>query len=418
MKYNWMNTLSSSALVAVLSSTALATDADRLSALEKEMTDTKAELAALKGEKTDLYGIETSEKSKFTFGGYAEAHANFVDGGGDQFDIHRLVLYLGYEFADWIRLSSEVELEHAWTDDGGYVLLEQLYVDFLLSDPLSIRVGRVLAPLGIVNQNHEPTLFFGVERPFVDQVIIPTTWSMDGAGIFGAPLSWLTYEAYAVAGLAGSGFDGSDGVRDGRLKGREGLDDPAVTGRIDFYPFVDRDLPAQQDLRIGVSGYYGGTDNASRGGPGPGNVDNTFAMAAADFQYDVSRVIVRGVVAFGNNSDAAALNAAYSNDVGEDIFGWYLEGGVSVMPDSWKTGKLKESDIIPFVRYSMYDTQHKVPTGTVKNEANDRSDVTVGVNWMLTQNFVLKADAQFMSNELVGSDVNNRYNLGMGWIFQ
>lgn len=404
--------------IAAVAITANAADEDRLKALEDEMASTKAELAILKGENNDLSGV-TEQKSKLTLGGYGEIHANFIDGGDDRIDIHRLVMYVGYEFADWIRLSSEVELEHAYVSSGsgGEISIEQLYADFLLSDPVSIRVGRVLAPMGIINQKHEPTLFFGVERPSVDKVIIPSTWSLDGVGIFGAPLSWLTYEAYGVAGLQGSGFDGSDGVRGGRNKERQGLNDPAVTGRIDFFPFVDADLPANQDLRFGISGYYGGTDNANKGGTGTPSVDNTFSLYSADAEYTISRAVFRGVIAKGKNSDATALNAAYATDAGEEICGWYLEGGISVMPESWKKGKMKDADLIPFIRYEMYDTQHKVPTGTVKDDANDRSDITIGLNWLLTRNFVVKADAQFRSDEKAGSDPNNRYNLGIGWVF-
>ena len=92
-----------------------------------------------------------------TIGGYGDVHANFDNGSeSDEIDFHRLVMYLGYDFSDWIKFHSETELEHAWTDDG-YVLLEQAYVDFLLSDQANIRTGRMLAPVGIINQNHEPT---------------------------------------------------------------------------------------------------------------------------------------------------------------------------------------------------------------------------------------------------------------------
>ncbi len=414
MKHHVLKTIGVAALVATFTLGAAAAEEDRLAALEKEMANTRAELAALKGEKNDLAAV-TETESKLTLGGYGEIHANFVDGGKSMIDIHRLVMYVGYEFADWIRVSSEVELEHAYVSSGsgGEISLEQLYVDFLLSDPISVRAGRVLAPLGIINQLHEPTLFFGVERPSVDKVIIPSTWSLDGAGVFGAPTSWMTYEAYAVAGLQGSGFDAANGVRGGRNKERQGLNDPAVTGRIDFFPVVTD----HQNLRVGVSGYYGGTDNANKGGEGTPSVDNTFALYSADVQYDVSRFLFRGVVAHGANSDADALQTAYANGAGEEIFGWYLEGGVSVMPNAWKKGKMKEADLIPFVRYERYDTQHKVPDNVVKNDANDRQDITVGVNWLLTPNFVVKADVQFLSNELVGSDVNNKYNLGIGWVF-
>ena len=123
-------------------------------------------------------------------GGYGDVHANFKNASdSDKVDFHRLVLYLGYDFADWIKFHSETELEHAWTDDG-YVLLEQAYVDFLLSDSLNFRAGRMLAPVGIVNEHHEPTLFNGVERPNFAKYIIPSTWSVDGAGFFGQIISF------------------------------------------------------------------------------------------------------------------------------------------------------------------------------------------------------------------------------------
>jgi hypothetical protein len=396
---------------------AVAEESDRIQALEKQMAAMNEEIAVLKGEQSDL-SVTKEQDSKVRFGGYGEIHANFEENGNSVFDIHRLVMYVGYDFSDWIKLNSEVELEHAFVadsadgDNGGEISIEQLYVDFLFADAVNARVGRVLAPIGIINQNHEPTLFFGVERPGVDKNIIPSTWSLDGAGIFGSPLSWLSYEAYVVAGLDGSKFRDKDGVRKGRIKERGDLGDPAVTGRLDFYPFVDAGLPADQDLRIGLSGYYGGTDNTNEGG---GNgIDNTFGMYSADSEYDVSRLLFRGVVAVGENSDADLLAAG----TGEQIFGWYLEGGVKAMPESWKKGKMAEAEIIPFVRYEVYDTQRKLPEGAAPTGEFERTDITIGANFLLTQQFVLKADYQFRSNELVGSDVNNTFNLGMGWVFQ
>jgi hypothetical protein len=377
-------------------------DQDRIAALEQRLQDLSDEV--------ELQGMNTAGSfnplERFRFGGYGEVHANFEENGESVFDIHRLVMYVGYDFADWIVLNTEIELEHAFVTDGadGELLVEQLYVDFLLADAFNVRVGRVLAPIGIINQNHEPTLFFGVERPAVDKYIIPTTWSLDGAGIFGAPLGWLNYQAYVVGGLDGSEFSADEGVRDGRIKERSGLNDPAVTGRIDVYP------SEEQDLRLGISGYYGGTDNANKGGSS--GADNNFGMYSLDFEYMVSRFQFRGVAAFGKNSDPQNLPAG----VGKEIFGWYLEGGMSVMPDAWKTGKWEEADILPFVRYEEYDTQHKVPTGTVKNDANERADVTVGINFPLTYQFVLKADYRFRYSE-AATNPNNVFNLGMGWAF-
>ena len=201
-------------------------------------------------------------------GGYGEMHANFSEGDSpDTFDIHRMVLYMGYDLADWIKLHSEVELEHAFAsnDSGGELLIEQLYLDFEFADCFNVRAGRILTPLGIVNHTHEPTTFNGVERPTFAKYIIPSTWSSDGVGIYGQLAPWVNYQFYVVAGLDGSMFNAKDGLRKGRLKERPSFHDIAVTGRLDFFPLVGRDLPCDQDLRIGLSGYYGGTDNANKG---------------------------------------------------------------------------------------------------------------------------------------------------------
>jgi len=400
--------LALAALIPNVQGEAANTDQDRISALEERVQYLSDEL-----ELRDMNAADSSNPmGGFRFGGYGEVHANFEENGNSKFDIHRLVMYVGYDFADWIVLNSEVELEHAFVTDGagGELVIEQLNVDFLFNEAVNLRVGRLLAPIGIINQKHEPTLFFGVERPAFSHDLIPTTWFPEGAGVFGSPTEWLSYQAYVVGGLDGSGFDGEEGIRGGRTEERSGLGDPAFTGRMDFYPIVGDN----QELRIGLSGYYGGTDNADGGG---GNgIDNTFGLYSADFEYDVSRFQFRGVLAQGFNSDADSLNAAFGNDVADEILGWYLEGGVGVLPESCKTGKLADADVIPFVRYEWYDTQHKVPTGVTKDGANERTIVTVGVNFPLTQQFVLKADYQIRSSE-GATDPNNLFNLGMGWAF-
>lgn len=378
----------------------------RIAALEQQIEQLGSQIADLKGGQYDL-AAATTPASKLSLGGYGEIHANFQDKNKDEdmFDIHRLVMYAGYAFNDWIRLTSETELEHAFVKSGnGEISVEQLYVDFLLSDAFNVRAGRVLAPLGIINKNHEPPLFNGVERPNVEKYIIPSTWSLDGIGVFGSPAGWLSYEAYVVAGLDGSKFNDEEGIRKGRLKERGGLQNLAVSGRVDLYP-TDK-----ADLRIGLSGYLGGTNNENRGGQN--GTDNTFSMVSADFEYDVSRFKFRGVVAQGSNSDAEDL----ASGVGEEIFGWYLESGVSVMPASWKSGKLAQADIVPFVRYEEYDTQAKLPSGSADG-TYERQEVTLGVNFELTPQFVVKADYQRAETAASGSDPVHKYNLGIGWVF-
>jgi hypothetical protein len=354
----------------------------------------------------------SSPLNGLTLGGYGEIHANFTEGTEkDQFDIHRLVMYAGYDFADWIKFHSETEIEHAFVNDSnGDVVIEQAYFDFLLSDLFNVRAGRVLTPLGIINKWHEPTLFNGVERPSFATSIIPTTWSSDGVGLFGNLNSELSYEAYVVAGLDGSGFNATDGIRGGRIKERPSLNEPAMTGRLDYYPFMSTFENSNQSLRLGLSGYFGGLDNGNRGN-NPG-MNGEITIVSADFEYSLSRFDFRGALANIDIDGARQIG----NGTAEQIFGWYLEGGYHFWPEQWKTGKLAKSDAVVFLRYDDFDTQHKMPFGIAKNPAGDREEWTVGVNFYPTSNVVIKADYQ-IRDDASGSDLNDLFNVGIGWTF-
>ncbi len=349
---------------------------------------------------------------RFTLGGYGEAHYNDPEGGeGTQFDLHRIVLYLGYEFSDWIVLHSETEIEHAYVSDGnGELAIEQFFVDFLLNDNVNIRAGRVLAPLGIINPRHEPPTFYGVERPSFSKYIIPTTWSLDGVGVLGNITHFVKYEAYISSSLDGSKFDAVNGIRKGRMKERPGLSEPAVSGRLDFYPLAGRESGGGHDLRIGFSGFYGGLDNGNKG-EGPG-IDAELLMFSSDFEYSLCCLDFRGVFAYGEIEGAEEIG----NNVATDIMGYYVEGAWHFWPNRWKKGRLEHSDGVVFIRYDNFDTQYRVPEEVTPDERGDREEITVGISFYPVHNLVLKADYQFR-DDATEEDAPDQFNLGIGWQF-
>lgn len=352
---------------------------------------------------------------KFTLGGYGEIHANFGEGKApDRMDIHRLVAYVGYEFADWLRFHSEIELEHGFVspedNSGGEVSIEQVYLDFLLSDRLNVRFGRFLTPIGIINRKHEPPAFNGVERPSFDRFIIPATWSSDGIGIFGSLSPALKYEAYVAGGLDGSKFDAVDGIREGRIEERPSLNDPAFMGRLDYYPFAGRLAPYGQVARVGASAYHSGLNNGNEGN-NPGTAGNV-RILSGDFEYSISKLDFRGVIAHERIHGAKEIGSGTASL----IFGWYLEGGYRFFPESWRTGRLAKSDAVVFVRYEDFDTQFRVPDGVAKDPAGDRTQWTGGVNFYFTPNLVAKADYQ-VPRDATGRHLPNLINFGLGWQF-
>jgi hypothetical protein len=382
------------------------TDEARLCDLEARYQSLLEELEARKNGTSSP--VSPSWMERLTIGGYGEIHGNFVDGpGGDQIDLTRFVLYFGYRFEEWIQLHSEVEIEHALVapDGEGELSLEQLYVDFLIRDSWNVRVGRFLTPLGIINEKHEPPSFNGVERPAFETWVIPTTWSSDGIGIFGNLSERTKYQLYLGTSLDGSGFDAVDGIREGRQEEYAGVHEPAISGRLDWYP-----LKASSDLRLGLSFFGGGLNNGPQG-VNPG-VNADLEIYSTDLQYNVGPWDFRGAYAYEKINGAASIG----NNVASAIDGYYVEAARHILPDAWRTGRWTKADLVAFVRYDKVDTQAEMPTGVTANPAGRRDVYTMGVSFFPTSNLVLKADYQIWNDD-TPQGLPERFNVGLGWSF-
>jgi hypothetical protein len=170
----------------------------------------------------DLFGILPSPIEGLKFGAYGEikfgTRQNPDHNGQWQtgFDAARLVLLPTYQFTDGIIFNSEIEFEHAGSgvdaDDklAGTAEIEQLYIDFKISPYFNIRSpGIDLVPVGYINQHHEPTLFYSVNRPELANRLVPTTWAPPAAGFYGKIIDDLSYQFQVSSSLEdfGSGFD-------------------------------------------------------------------------------------------------------------------------------------------------------------------------------------------------------------------
>ena len=143
-----------------------------------------------------LSNLENSE-NRITLGGYGEINFNGYDGAPNEIDVQRLVLLFAYKFDDRTQFVTEVEYEHVQE-----VYVEQAFVNYNITDNLNARAGLMLVPMGIINEYHEGPTFNGVERPSLDDTIIPSTWREIGFGIAGRSneLSFR-YQLYAMNGF-------------------------------------------------------------------------------------------------------------------------------------------------------------------------------------------------------------------------
>ena len=339
--------------------------------------------------------------------GYMDFHFNKADGEDGVLDFHRFVLLMTHSFSSRVRFVGELELEHAFVEgleEAGELELEQAYVDFLLSPAVNLRAGMLLMPVGIINERHEPPVFNGVERPFVDTVIVPSTWFDAGAGVHGSIGPGFRYRAFVVAPLNALEFDAAEGIRGGRQKGSEAnVRNVAYTGRLEYL--------GVRGLTVGASLWSGESAFAAP------RLDTSVTVGELDARFRRHRLELRGQFAHVVIDDAAALNdsagrlVGVSPNVAEALRGFYGEAAYRI----WNAGAPR--DLVAFLRYENFDTQFRMPEGFLPLKEFDRDAVVTGVTYYADPDVAVKADYTYLRNQSGLFPNRHLLNVGLGWWF-
>ena len=340
--------------------------------------------------------------------GYMEVHYNKPEFADGTLDFHRFVLLITHQFSDRIRFVGELELEHAFVEgleEAGELELEQAYVDFLLSRSFNVRAGMLLVPVGIINERHEPPVFYGVERPLADTVLVPTTWFEVGAGVHGEVGRGWRYRAYVMAPLDASAFTAEEGLREGRQKGAEAnAGRPAVTGRAEYVGV--RGLTAGASFWTGHSGFVFRP-----------RFDVPVTLVEADARYARNRLELRGQfshIAIDNAdllNDAIFRQSGVSPNVAETLRGGYVEAGYRILSGA------RYGEVGAFVRYEDVNTQARMPAGFLPLPEFDRSVWVVGATYWPEPDIAVKIDYLVNRNRSTTLAAPNSFNVGLGWWF-
>lgn len=327
---------------------------------------------------------------KTTIGGYGELHYNYVKPEMSEatktLDFHRFVLFFGHSFTEKWSFKSEVELEHNFVSDGhGELELEQAYVNYHHADYFGFQAGVILPSAGLINEYHEPPLFFGVERPDYHKNIIPTTWFGNGLAVYGF-VEGFDYKIVVMEGLIADNFSASSGIRGGRQKGFEAdAENLLYNFRLDYL-----NVPG---LKVGASF----TTNKAKGD----SVDVPVTLAEFHAQYQGYNFY--GVFEFGNIS--------YDNSEIETSRGYYFDLGYNI-------GSLFniQTEIIPFIRYSDINTAAETMSGGDSEKQYHIQQWIVGASVKPIDNIVFKIDYGINTREL-GDAETTLFNLGVGYMF-
>lgn len=368
--------------------------------------------------------ISSESASKLTIGGYGEVYYTKTSMDGmrtnARMDVARMVLFVGYNFDNRTKFVSEIEMEHVKE-----LYVEQMYVQHKLNHYVNFKAGLLLIPMGIINENHEPTIFNGVVRPAIDSKIVPSTWREIGVGLSGnvLPLS-VKYQLYVVNGP--SSYDGSkgllrgsDGMRGGRQKGASSyMSSPNFTGRIEYVGF--------RGLNLGVSGYFGNSQSVLYD-----KLENTntatklkadssvvgIAMAGADARYQRRGLELRGQFYYTGFSNTEQYNlftrtGTKRNDLGKSMMGYYVEAGYNVL----RFFEQSKMELVPFVRYQNYNLHNTVDANLAVDNAYIANIVTTGLTLKLAKGAVVKADLDFAKTKAAAARTLT-FNAGIGVSF-
>jgi len=352
---------------------------------------------------------DTSSPQTGPISGYMDFHYNKVELEDGRLDFHRFVLLFTHSFSDRLRFVSELELEHALVEgleEAGELELEQAYLDFLISRSFNVRAGMLLTPVGIINERHEPPVYYGVERPFVDTVIIPSTWFEVGAGVHGEVARGFRYRAYVMSPLNATEFSADEGLRGGRQKGANtNAGRVAVTGRFEWV--------GRRRLTVGASLWAGHSGFEFRP-----RFDVPVRLIEADARFAPNdRLDLRGQFAQVFIGNAGDLNDALTRQIGvnpniaRSLRGFYLESGYRVVSGS------RPGDVGVFVRYENFDTQHRMPDGHLPLKEFDRDAWVFGGTYWPEPDVAIKIDYTVVRNHSPVIKAPNSFNIGLGWWF-
>jgi hypothetical protein len=429
MQRKLLNLAALAAALSIAHGAAQAQTAPTTEELAKRVEQLAAELAALKAQLAQAQAAQpaqaaapastaptataeaTPHEPATVITSYGEINYNRPTGHSEQAqaDLRRFVLGLQHRFDERTKLVTELEVEHAVAskDDNGEVEVEQAYIERQLNPQWAARAGLFLIPIGLLNENHEPTAYYGVERNFVETAIIPTTWREGGVQFVGNLDNGLTLQAGLSTGfnLGNWGF-GEDG------EGRESplgsvhqelqlakAHDVALFGAANW-----RGIPG---LQLGASLFTG---NAGQGQAGLPQSRITLWDLHARWtpgRWDLAALYSRGSI---SNTEAWNLpNVGSPNLMPSSFDGWYAQA-------AYKLWSSNDQSLSPFVRWEQFNTAKSfadLGAGLTPEAQRAERVITAGLNYYLTPEIVLKADLQRFRED---SDAN-RFDLGLGWSF-
>ena len=370
-----------------------------------------------------VYAKPFVSSPKAIVGGYADiqyrshrkgALEGYGNGTTNGFDQQRFVPFIYADITEHVKFASELEIEHGVRGaDVNEVSLEFAHIDYLINEPVNIRAGIVLIPIGKFNLLHDSPLNDLTDRPLVSQFVIPSTMSETGAGFYGTfypgRTSKLDYELYVTTGPCGYNRDGSPRVSEGsgtknsrqrKCASDDGLDinnGKAISGRVAFSPMLG--------VEVAGSSYYGNQSPFSY---------NPLSITAVDWtlQKGPFEIIGEAAWAYSRGNSLAIPGNTLGNAPGslltgintfnplaappQRMHGFYLQGNYHFMPAFLtKLSPKRFGEGSTFTAVIRYDLVNLNRDNRGENQG-ELEQISFGLNYRPVEDAVFKISYQYL----------------------
>jgi hypothetical protein len=370
-----------------------------------------------------VYAKPFVSSPKAIVGGYADIQyrthrkavleTGYGQGTTNGFDQQRLVPFIYADITEHVKFATEIEIEHGIRTSDIEISLEFAHIDYLVKEPLNIRAGVLLLPVGKFNLLHDSPLNDLTDRPLVSQFVIPTTLSETGAGIYGTfypgRTGKLDYEVYWSTGPCGYNPDGSpriseeNGTKDARQRkcpSDDGLDinnGKTVSGRLAYSPMLG--------VEVAGSGYFGNASPTSY---------NPLSIVAVDWtlQRGPFELIGEAAWSYARGNSRAIPGSSFGPAPGSLLFGvntlnpaatppqrlegFYVQGNYHFMPPFLtRLSPKRFGEGSTFTAVVRYDRVNLNMDNKGEN-AGELEQISFGLNYRPIEDAVFKISYQYM----------------------
>lgn len=399
----------------------------QLSADAQTFTRTNAQQLLLTNEDSLMLGSST-QKTVISGYGSVAFQRNF-NKQQSTVTLERAVLFVGHQFSPRISFFSELEIENAKVEGGlsnnAEIAMEQAFLKFNINAHQYLIAGLFTPRIGILNENHLPVNFNGVERPMVETRIIPATWRELGIGFYGnSEKIPLNYSIVLVNGLDGAKFEHGDGIRGGRAEGNlASMNNIALTAALQYF---------WRNLKFQVSAYGGGTVTSNpisadslklRGGA----FGTPLYLGEADVQYEHNAWTAKVLAVYIAYPDAGKINMVYKNNMATGMNGFYAE-----LAYNWLFEKKTKASFISFTRLEVLNMNSSIAADGegIYDGTEKLTHLIMGFGYLPIPNVVIKADVRLLHTgpqnpalalnpaQTLPYQQNNQFlNIGIGYSF-